>query len=834
MSTLDAIQTPEFRQALEARLIQGVSALWANNEIREASIFDHSQAITELLNLSKGHDCHYDVRTIGAHYAVWYQARRINDAARALLPLLEEHDDDISILDLGAGTGAAWFAVDAIERARRELGRAPRDVSIHAIDSSPVMLRDARTIWDATGTLPSISVTTQVSGWMEPVRGLTQPIVLASYLLDHSDRQRVAAIADGLVRVFEHHRATRAAVISAPNKVDMTQKIVNDLTSTGAPWHVDHQGDPPGRLWTGELPELGQLRADIATKLPDDIRKRMARGSPSWSGGRPSTVVSLTRDPYDDLDVDRRPAIVLDRAQAVASEPDGRLTAIIGVAGSGKSRVLVERLVRTLEQDVQSRRASSTLVTTFNKQLLSQLFSWFNDGVKSSPILNSLSFEIEDPADTEDFRTRIGQGSGYRIRVRMLNYDKVPTRLFGVRSADISSESDAAIRAMMNFWLRKGPADRREWAESRQWLTPKFIMSELRRVVFGLGALTEADYLAVERRGRGHSPRLTELDRRMLWSLMMGDRKNVRLFVDSRVEVVRRLRDNRAPLEVFDRVFIDEAQDFLPIEFTEVLPSLVNDPGGVVVAADATQAMHTGASFDPPWGHRVHRRDGERYRVWNLHSLVGSYRLPIWVADAVRPLAKHITEIRRPTPQAEREPQGEVPAEEVAEPQSMRNSVLGVRPIIAAVDSLDDLAHIVASAIDRFGSLLRYDNELSITWAEAPAQAAEELIKRIAEVNPGARVAALAESMASIKGLERPVVLWRSADEAFRLPNLSTPELLYTAFTRTTCLLIINLEPDTSDLVRRVVTRLDRKHLLFWDELAMNTFDSWSRDLRQT
>lgn len=200
----------------------------------------------------------------------------------------------------------------------------------------------------------------------------------------------------------------------------------------------------------------------------------------------------------------------------------------------------------------------------------------------------------------------------------------------------------------------------------------------------------------------------------------------------------------------------------------------------------------------------------------------------------MRPLAQRIEKVRRTAPNTSDESESEIPAESVAAPQSMKNSVLGVRPIITAVDTLDELAHVVATAIDRFGSLLRVEVEVPITWAEAPTDSAEQLARQISEVSPGLRVTARTETMASIKGLERPVVLWRSADEAHRMPNLSTPELLYTACTRTTCLLIINLKRGTSELVRRVVTTLNRQHLLFWDERAMDTFDDWTRELRAT
>lgn len=829
--TVDSLlRSGEYKEWIQSTLVRGISEAWAQLKIDELSDFEHSEAIGQLLRLGEGSDCHYDLPSIGAHYAVWYQARRVNDAARALFPVLTEHQGDLDILDLGSGTGASWLAVSAIERARLAAGGESRSVTIHAVDSSPIMLNTGLKMWNAAALPPSVLIHTHAAGWTEPVRGLTEPFVLASYLLDHSDSQRVSSVAEGLFRVLEFHRAIGAAVISAPNKTVVTSALVTSLVTDHQPWRIDQDRTVPRPYWEGQIEQLRELRNQIRPRLAPAVLQRTANRAPTWHESPESTVIHLSRLPYDDLGVTSSPSIILDEAQEKAVEPDDRLTAIIGVAGSGKSRVLIERLVRTLEQDVRARRMTSTLVTTFNKQLLAQLTEWFQEAVRRSPVLNSLTTALE--GDEEDLEVLLMQAQGHATRIRLLNWDKVPTRLFGIGSPSISSESDKAISGLIGYWAKQDRSGaRRLWLEEQSWLTPRFLVSELRRVVYGLGALSEDDYLAVVRRGRGRTPRLTERDRQMLWSLMLGDRKNIRLFVDARIGVLRELRDGGEPSHIFDRVFIDEAQDFLPIEFTEILPSLVTDPRGVVVAADSTQAMHTGASFDPPWGRRLSRRDSEEYRVWNVRPLLGSYRLPIWVADAVRPLAKQIQEQQKSVRGSSGgDMSAEVPAEVIATPQSVKNSLLGVRPVITSVDSLEDLAEVLSTLIDRFGSLLRTSDGLSITWAEAPDEAAEQLTRLVTERCPTARVTARAESMARIKGLERPIVLWRSADEAHRLPGVSTPELLYTAFTRTTCLLVINLEPETSQAVKQVVAHLDREHLLFWDRGAMDVFDEWRRE----
>ena len=51
--------------------------------------------------------------------------------------------------------------------------------------------------------------------------------------------------------------------------------------------------------------------------------------------------------------------------------------------------------------------------------------------------------------------------------------------------------------------------------------------------------------------------------------------------------------------------------------------------------------------------------------------------------------------------------------------------------------------------------------------------------------------------------------------------------MIYTALTRTTCLLVIALVERTPPEVRRLVATLDSQHLLFWDEAAETLFTKW-------
>lgn len=75
------------------------------------------------------------------------------------------------------------------------------------------------------------------------------------------------------------------------------------------------------------------------------------RSPPSWFSDRPAAVLTMRRRPgriAATLFDDARESRLYDATQAMAASPDGRLTVIVGAAGSGKTIVLSERIARTI------------------------------------------------------------------------------------------------------------------------------------------------------------------------------------------------------------------------------------------------------------------------------------------------------------------------------------------------------------------------------------------------------------------------------------------------------------------------------------------------------
>ncbi len=57
-------------------------------EVAQSSDYERQSSFRDLLALSHGEDAMYDRPTVGVMYALWYQAKRMHDAARALGPSL--------------------------------------------------------------------------------------------------------------------------------------------------------------------------------------------------------------------------------------------------------------------------------------------------------------------------------------------------------------------------------------------------------------------------------------------------------------------------------------------------------------------------------------------------------------------------------------------------------------------------------------------------------------------------------------------------------------------------------------------------------------------------
>jgi DNA helicase-2/ATP-dependent DNA helicase PcrA len=795
--------------------------------VKQLPQYELDSSTLQTLNLAAGADCHYDRPSIGLSYAVWYLPRRIHDALMALLPLCCS-DEDLSILDLGSGNGATWMAALLIERARASLGRPPRSVRITAVDSSAPMTDCGRRMWATFADASALGVTVDsaVRTWTDAPPDGSPSVILASYLLDHSDGTRAAELSRSLLKIAEQVRARDLVLVSASNKRGTTETVLREVTRLSQGWSV--VPGPTQAIWSGEAIGVHQVRQTFARLLSADVQSRLGRRPPSWADDS-SVIHRLSRTAYQSLDLGPEPqSWSLDESQELAATPSERLTVIVGAAGSGKSRVLVERLVRQLDLRRQQRSATTVLVTAFNKEVVEQLRSWTSDALAARPAFHGRFRSTgSDGAGITDIHPFGPHGPV--MSVEFMNWDKAPLRLFGVPYKKVSSQSEEVLQKIIDRWCADDTSGaRRRWVESRSWMTPQFLQEELTRVVYGLGAIDEHSYFNAVRKGRPQNLARAGNDRQMLWSLMRGAPRT-RLYVDNRIAALQRVFDGHRPAG-FDYLFFDECQDLLPAEFSELLPSLVPDPVRICVVGDAAQALHTGSSYARP--RSVARERALPRRRWEEHNLSGSYRLPIRICEALAPLAEELLRQQRTSRasgESDARADSEVVPEDLISPVSMKSAVIGVRPVMVVAQDMSDLARQTGHILTVHRELvLQQGNRPRLTYAES-SERAVELERALRLHEEFADVEVLGESMLKIKGLERPVVVWDTKNLHTTSPGASALEWAYTVLTRTTGLLIIHMSALTAPELMAFLSHMRKDRLLFWTKEAEERFDSWAR-----
>lgn len=788
---------------LEQLLVESLEPLV--REVERWPRFEREMSLEDLLNLSGSKDAMYDRPATGVTYALWYHPRRMHDAVRTLLPTLMERTGDLRIIDMGAGTGATWWAVMAIERTRQLAGCAPRRVHIDAIESSTVMLDTARRMWStverrfgSSTYLPTVRHALHSVGVR--LSRVDRSIGYLGYFFDASDETRAEAVGGMVARSLAVAGADCVLLAGTSVKSAVSNRGANGIIAAASGARKDLQ--LPDGVWRGEIEELGGLRRRIAHDFVNQQRRDWGCRAPTWSWTNEPEALRITIKPVipDQLDFDNPGSPMLDHVQDVAAQPEPRLTAVIGAAGSGKSLVLVERLARLLVRTPAGNPVRA-MVTTFNRNMIEQLAEWF---ARQEPNVGGLRRE-PSAGDSDILFTLKRTGH----TVRFINWDKVPTRLFGIQHAT-TSPNDSFGKLLENPTARQSAALREV-----PWASADFLADEFQRFVYGHRALTVEEYIKLERVGAGRPVRRES--RRALWALFeLRDRD--RCLTDVRFDMLRRVLQGRRPRNTFTHIFVDECQDFLRSDF-RALEHLIEDPMHLCVFGDQTQGLRLGAAYTRP--------GMVGNRIWKKHLLEGSYRLPIRVCEAVAPIADHLERVRSSAP---RPTDGAVVTIDIVRPEAVKHATQGTRPILVA-GSNKEVGSQLRDIVTRYRSLLEVQpGEARIVsiaeGSESLVTAAENAVRMsLAHLQP--QYATQPEKMVKIKGLERPFVIWSTRSVKDEKDTLA--EWVYTILTRTTALLVIVLSPDTDPSVRSVVARMDRDRVMPWTEAAADLFDEWQR-----
>jgi hypothetical protein len=753
------------------------------------------EAINDLLKLADGQDCCYDRPGIGAAYALWYQPRRVHDAARALAPMVAEaaeKDESIHLIDLGAGTGSTTCAIQLTIAALLKSDRpTPPRIVIDAFDSSTAMLRVGNhlvgRLGDALGVNEVVEHRGHLALW-HAARELTQTPrtwIVAGHLFDASEVAFATLVARRLTDLARRLRPDRLVVIGPHSKANVQQAIHAELIEAGATAVPNTVLEP---IWQGKLRMTGRARRALYESA--GVKHRLLQ-CPSWS--RDECAIKL----YDSSNLQSErlfsvepTGLALDEHQDEAAFPDERLTILVGSAGSGKSTVLIERLARTLEQARAPRRV---LLTSFNVAMVDQLRRWLQDRLPSSTLRGRAG----------DWRLTVD-----KHRVDILNWDKIPTQLLRVDTAG-GDDIGAIHAAMKRLGVTPTPD---QW-----WLQNDFLIAELKRFIYGRGVLRKEEYLMIDREGRG--TRLSKGEagpRGLIWDVLMSPVVKRSGFTYRWIEIAHRLQalggsDQARPglgeTEYTD-VFVDECQDFTRTDY-RIASALVTDTSRLVATGDEAQAMHLGPSY---------RRPGElgRHR-WKRWELDESYRLPLRICEAVAPLARLLGE-------ADQQTITEGDELDVGLPTGSRSGVLGCRPVV------------LAAGPDLREQLMQVFTEYSALWAREGSPTSLDAAVTVAEVLPDTPLISLveaglvngvaqAERMRAIKGLERACVVWNTGHAS--ATDEATHELVYTILTRAVHLLVIIVDAvATSPAVKAALAELRRDRLLFWDSAASLSWDT--------
>ncbi len=765
----------EWAEPVDRAIASGVHQRVA--DLGEWSSYEWQASLQELLKLSQGEDANYDRPTIGPSYALWYHARRVNPLVSQLERIFRLVRDrgiaEFDIVDLGAGTGAVAWAAALVAAAVSEQDEPPH-ATVHEVESSPFMSETADCLWaalheeiDSFGTVTREVVS---HSWPNATLDRGNPTwLLASFLLDHTDKQREEEMAKALHRVVDNCQAEGVVFTVVSNKKKVAVSAIDSLEATHAWEGLTRRATP---LWTGKMPHATEVRRELYRSF--GVSSNLVKKAVEFSGDKPHVREARRPIGQQGTLVDERPWVHLtDEQQLAVDAPLDRHLFVAGAAGSGKSIVLIERLMRLIKRP-RPGASRSILVTSFNKGMITQLDRWLTDRLANDGIANY----TRTGGDADITYKDVGTG---RDTVRFLNWDKAPTKLFGYKE---SAKSDSA-------WLKEAATVLEELRRSSEVsildrMTPAFLLAEYRRVIYGLGAIRWEDYRTVVREGRGLP--LQEPHRRAVW--LAYEKLGPTNFTGRRVEMLRAGRSDKLDADFTD-VFIDEVQDFAPADVESAL-AFWDRSGTVFYTGDEAQALFVGMSY---------RRPSHPTGRWGSASVVrlnGSHRLPVPIARAVGNLAEAAI--------AEREANN-LSAEDVSVPSSRKAAVIGTRPIVV-LGSTNELAVQIEDIRAAYSGFLDAEaGSRYITIAEP-----DPLLAKLLDD-------AVSTTVKKIKGLERGMVVWSGAGrldhETERL------ETAYTVMTRTSCLLVLAIDSDRLLAPNLdVLSKLDGTDLLFWTEKA--------------
>ena len=793
------------KEIIDKCLQQASYKYWNTNYKRKNITFDVNESSRECFFLSQNKDLCYDRPSIGFAYSLWYHGRRVNTFLKYFSEIIFDarNEEEITIYDLGAGTGAIQWACGLVYSGLKAINCSCPKMRIINIDTSPFMMDYNRTyLWpNFLANYPQakeIFIDYSLNSWNNSSLSKSSNIwITASYLFDHSENAE--NLKTDFLKLLENFKPQKILLLSSYTKRHFTTQLSQVLKEN----NYSLKEIESDLLYSGAMPSTFAARNWFSQNY--SVR---FTGSPTWNdnalfgavltsnapvfnlfGNEESSSINLYNPP-----IKVRREITLNAQQEKASIPDGRPTIITGPAGCGKSVVLTERIAKVIQIHNKTNQLDnlSILVTTFNKELSSYLQNWIIDLLESKKIKYK---KVENYG-------LILEGSNH-INVFVYHFDILPTRLWKLHSnVDYPFNND---NLQFDNYHRKIASDAILEIKSEEKiavtdfdgiLKPDYILDEYHRIIYGLDYPTEDIFLKSPRKGRPRLP-YDGPSRKLLFKVVIRYLEKLKTdkcssIITRRHQFLKKLKTGKIN-NIFNYIFVDEFQDCTQSDYA-IFYRLIKNPNNLVLAGDYAQAVHIGKVSDIP---RDSDETTEKMKNRNYIKLDGSYRLPYRISEAIKQISENIkingqedTDIITP----------------------YKGAPPGARPIFVFANDDNEMAMKIIEIVNAYEYFdvidLKSDKKRKITILEKDFNLNNELNKIVENI-------AETDTILRLKGMEKTCVLWstriRIEDED------EVNNFVYTILTRTSGLLIIALYKSIEPRYIELLNQLRNDRILIWD-----------------
>lgn len=766
--------------------------------------FDANETQKECYLLGTDRDLCYDRFTIGLSYSLWYQGKRTNAFISYFAKLLYEarEENEITLLDLGAGTGAVQLAISLCKIGLDQLfGKSPK-ITIINIDTSPFMLDYNRSyLWPefikSYEIAKDIKTIYSVNSWEQTdISKFNNFWITASYLFDQSDN--VQHLSDNLSKLVETFEPRFIICNTSKRKSYLMNKASVPIKNQ----NYEVLSIDMKHLFTGSLPSTLAVRRKIKEECGVQYN-----GMPVWQENWMSSIVLRLATPGLSIPIESpsvdlftppltvRRDIILSPEQKKAAEDDGRPTVIYGPAGCGKTVVITERIINILKNSSEkSIEEIAILVTTFNKGLVSVIKSWLKE------LLSREKFKFIDRGDS----LRVGEST--KDTITIMHFDVLPTRLWSkISDAPTPFKNDkiqfdnyhlsVAAKAINTIKKKYGITTN----VYDHVLNDRYVIDEYHYVIYGQDIAEASIYAKARIKGRkrlerdGNSRKYL-FESVVLYLELLGLNSS---FVKRRHQFYKELKKSNKGFG-FSHLIVDEFQDCTQTDYN-IFYELLKNPNNLIICGDFAQAIHLGNVANIP---RLSQEDMGRRK---FIQLVGSYRLPYRISECLQNFSKNIV----------------TEEDDIKNPLSpFKGAPPGARPILIKASNSKEMALKIKNAVSSYHqydifnfNVVPYDNILIL---EKDAELRNELALF-------RRGLSYDETILKVKGLEKKCVVWTARK------NIEFSERIrhyvYTILTRTSGILIIALFGEECKEYVDIINEFDPDRVIIWDQDTKNYLD---------